>query len=446
MPFPISSLVNNEPAEGNVLMVRAEVRQARNGSDFLDATFQDATGTISGKFWNCPPDLLAGLSLPAAVRVGAMVETFRERLQLKIQTIDPLRDDEVDWSAIVPASAWQAQTLSASVRAHLEAEVEEAPLRRLLLGILDLPEVVEALEVFPAASTNHHAYRSGLIEHSLSMMRLASSICDHYARYYPGRLHRGLVLGGILLHDLGKIWELDGPVTRAYTDEGRLLGHIFMAARWVEDVAAELGDIPRELVVELQHLILSHHGRLEFGSPKRPKTLEAVVLHHIDKLDADLNQLVAAMPDPGWTGYLRNYERYMFNPSAYRQSWAQAQDGDAPEPSGPGVPRRLSNPASQGSGSAERPSKTSSMDAETYPFAPDAAEDAGRAPATRETPDVAERAPQKGAGRAENRADEGTSGRSAKPQREAAPPPPDDEHIRPEDTGSMSLFDGLDDY
>lgn len=446
MPFPISSLVNNEPAEGNVLMVRAEVRQARNGSDFLDATFQDATGTISGKFWNCPPDLLSGMTLPAAVRIGAMVETFRERLQLKVQTIEALRDDEVDWGAIVPASAWQAQTLSRSVRAHLEAEVEEAPLRRLLLGILDLPEVVEALEVFPAASTNHHAYRSGLIEHSLSMMRLASSICDHYARYYPGRLHRGLVLGGILLHDLGKIWELDGPVTRAYTDEGRLLGHIFMAARWVEDVAADLGDIPRELVVELQHLILSHHGRLEFGSPKRPKTLEAVVLHHIDKLDADLNQLVAAMPDPGWTGYLRNYERYMFNPSAYRQSWAHEPECEAAEPSGPGVPRQLRSPATEVSGASARTPTNSPRGEGTYPFAPDATENAEPSVAKQETPEVAETTPQKHANPAENRADEGTPRRGAKAPRDAAPPPPDDEHIRPEDTGSMSLFDGLDDY
>lgn len=321
MPLPIHALLRDEIIRGPLLLTELEGRKTRNGADFLDLKFKDATGQVAAKMWQTSADALAHISVPSPVWVHARVDEFQGRPQLVVEKVEAYTPTDEEFRALIPTSAWPAHLLWEEIRTHLRREIQDAALWQLVEAVLEHPEVVANAPTTPAATRNHHAYRAGLAEHMLSMLRLASGVVRHYEQYYPVPIHRGLVAAGILLHDLGKIWELSGDLDAQYTDEGRLLGHIFMAARWVEEIAKPLGT-PRGIVVELQHLILSHHGELAYGSPKRPKTLEAMVLHHIDKLDADMNQWMSQLTEPGWTAYQRNYERPFFRPDQLREDWS----------------------------------------------------------------------------------------------------------------------------
>lgn len=329
MPLPIHSLVTDETIRGPLLLSEIKARKTRNGADYLDLSLRDATGQVSAKMWQTSPDAVAHLSPPCAVQVVARVDSYQGRIQLVVEHLEGYDPTEEEYQTLIPTSAWSADLLWREIEAHLRQEITDDALWALVDAVLSHPLVLERAKTIPAASHNHHAYRAGLAEHMLSMLRLTSNIAQHYQNYYAYPVHRGLLAAGVLLHDIGKIWELSGDVGAQYTDEGKLLGHIFMAARWVEEVAAPL-NTPRALVVELQHLILSHHGKMEFGSPKVPQTIEAMLLHHVDKLDSDMNQWMAALSAPGWTQYQRNYQRSFLRPDHLRETWTQTgAEGDA---------------------------------------------------------------------------------------------------------------------
>ena len=330
MPLPIVDLNPGESLDGALLLVEATTREKRDGSTYLSAKLQDRSGTIDAVAWDVAHLRLDELVAPCVVRVRGQVTAWRDKVQVKLDAMARHEASHEEMLALVPASAFDPARLMADVRAHLDAVLVEEPLRRLVFAILEHPEVAPRLVMTPAASHNHHAYRSGLIEHVLSMLRLSGRIAEHYDAYYPGRLHRGLLAAGVVLHDVGKVWELEGEYTTSYSTEGRLLGHIFMAASFVDRVARELGDIPAALVTEVQHLILSHHGELEYGSPRRPKTLEAMILHYIDLMDARMNEWTAAMDQPGWSPWMRNYGRAVLRPDALRAPWMMAGEAAGP--------------------------------------------------------------------------------------------------------------------
>lgn len=329
MPLPIHSLVTDETIRGPLLLSEIKARKTRNGADYLDLSLRDATGQVSAKMWQTSPDAVAHLSPPCAVQVVARVDSYQGRIQLVVENLEAYEPTDEEYRTLIPTSAWSADLLWREIESHLRQEITDDALWTLVEAVLSHPLVLERAKTIPAASHNHHAYRAGLAEHMLSMLRLTSNIAQHYQNYYAYPVHRGLLAAGVLLHDIGKIWELSGDVAAQYTDEGKLLGHIFMAARWVEEVAAPL-NTPRALVVELQHLILSHHGKMEFGSPKVPQTIEAMLLHHVDKLDSDMNQWMAALSAPGWTQYQRNYQRSFLRPDHLRADWTHiGAEGDA---------------------------------------------------------------------------------------------------------------------
>lgn len=329
MPLPIHSLITDETIRGPLLLSEITARKTRNGADYLDLKLRDATGQVSAKMWQTAPEAVSHLSPPCAVQVVARVDSYQGRIQLVVEDLQAYEPTDEEYSALIPTSAWSVDLLWKEIETHLRQEIQDEALWTLVEAVLSHPLILERAKTIPAASHNHHAYRAGLAEHMLSMLRLTRNIAQHYQNYYAYPVHRGLLAAGVLLHDIGKIWELSGDVSAQYTDEGKLLGHIFMAARWVEEVAAPL-NTPRALVVELQHLILSHHGRLEFGSPKVPQTIEAMLLHHVDKLDSDMNQWMAALSAPGWTQYQRNYQRSFLRPDHLRAEWTQTgAEGDA---------------------------------------------------------------------------------------------------------------------
>jgi 3'-5' exoribonuclease len=204
----------------------------------------------------------------------------------------------------VPESRFDPDDLFAQVRRYC-ADVRDGHVRELLLGLLDDPELGPAFRVAPAAKTIHHAWAGGLCEHTLSILQLAWRVCDHYPQ-----LDRDLVTAGCLLHDFGKVLELTSEGEGfAYTDEGRLVGHIVLACQLIHERAARIEGFPRDLAMHLVHLVASHHGRLEHGSPKEPQTLEALVVHALDDLDSKMAAFGAIFSRDGEPGHFTNYQR-----------------------------------------------------------------------------------------------------------------------------------------
>jgi 3'-5' exoribonuclease len=317
----------------------ASVREARTrtGSSFYNLLLQDRTGTASGKVWSPAEVWRDDVVAPGVVKVRARVETYRDEIQLNIESIEPYRPTAEEYEALMPCSRWAPELLLHEVRLHVQTTVRSEVLRRLLLAVMDHSEVAPRLSTTPAATGNHHAYRAGLIEHTLSMMRIATLLGRHYAAYYPGLIDADLLVAGVLLHDLGKVWELEGELVTTYSTVGNLVGHIPMGSAFIERVARELGDVPQELVWELQHLILSHHGQYEFGSPKLPATPEAQILHYIDNLDAKTNTFWANMPDDGWAQTHKLPGKMVLNASGMRRGWSNPELL-SPGKRGPGVP------------------------------------------------------------------------------------------------------------
>src|SRR3954452_19422829 len=196
-----------------------------------------------------------------------------------------------------PQTRFDTGDLFAEVR-RLCAEVRNAHLRTLLLGLLEDPELGPAFRAAPAAKTIHHAFAGGLCEHTLSVLQLGWRICDHYPQ-----LDRDLVTAGCLLHDFGKAREISPEPGFEYTDEGRLVGHLVLVCQLIREKAARIAGFPPELEWKITHLVAAHHGRYEYGSPKEPVTLEAMVVHALDELDTRMSsfaQLFAAAQGP-WT-------------------------------------------------------------------------------------------------------------------------------------------------
>ena len=325
MTSPLIDLQPDDLFRGPLLLVDVQERETRTGSTFLDLKLRDRSAELPAKKWKSTPEDLAAIQGATFVEVVARVEAFQGRNQLRVEAIAPCEPSPEALQQLIRASAWESEVLWREIRAHLRHEIQEEPLWRLVESALEDDDVRTRAKTIAAASVNHHAYRSGLAEHILSMMRLGAQLARHYAAYYPIPLHRGIIAAGIFFHDLGKIWELEGDIKAGYTTEGRLLGHIFMAASWIGALGERVG-APRELVVELQHIVLSHHGQLEFGSPKRPNTLEAMLIHHVDKLDADMNHWMHELEHTThWTPWVRNYGRPLYRADHARTEWDHTQ-------------------------------------------------------------------------------------------------------------------------
>lgn len=278
----------NETFDMFVLLKTAEVRVAKNGKKFIAFTFQDKSGTIDGKFWDASVDEIDRFQAGKVVHLTGKRELYQNMPQIKITHLRLATNTE----------PYQPELYME--RAPLSAEEMEAEFNQRLFDINNstwqrivryiLREHREAFFQFPAAKRHHHAYAGGLAFHTLSMMRLGESICEEYPE-----LNKGLLYAGIVLHDLGKVFELTGPVSTEYTLAGNLLGHIVMVDEEITKACQQLGlDDRLEDVLVLKHMVLAHHGLLEYGSPVRPKIMEAEVLHHIDHLDASMQMMQQA--------------------------------------------------------------------------------------------------------------------------------------------------------
>jgi 3'-5' exoribonuclease len=305
---PIAAWEAGDTVAGFALLSRKERRQDRNGRDYLDLELADASGAIIGKAWSDSAALDGDYDTHDFVAFKGAVKHFRDQLQLNL--LECRRATEADHrhgfdeSRLVPTTPYDIDELWHRLEALMPGGIRRPELQRLATETLAAHGA--ALREHPAAKTIHHAYRGGLLEHVVSMAELAVALADHYRE-----LDLDLLLIGVLFHDLGKLQELGAMPRNEYTEPGRLVGHVVLGRDLLRERCAALPDFPADLRLHLEHLILSHQGRLDFGSPVEPMTAEAIALHFIDDLDSKLAQLRgAAREGPGYR-WLRGFGRML---------------------------------------------------------------------------------------------------------------------------------------
>jgi 3'-5' exoribonuclease len=294
------------------LVKSAKLGETRAGKPYLVLTLMDRSGEVSGPVWDNALEVQPICETGAIVKCSGSVQLYREKPQLKFDGIVRVASDGVDLSCFFPATSRCREEMAAQLHKIIK-RVNDPYLKKLLNYFFKENEWWTSFQQAPAAKGIHHAYIGGLLEHSLSVAQLAELFAGHYEG-----LNRALLVTGALLHDIGKLEELayeKGVVE--YTVRGRLKGHLVIGSEMVDRAATGIPNFPEELLLQLQHLILSHHGRLEFGSPTVPMTVEAFVLNMIDDLDAKMNmieQLRRKMKgeELSWTDYQRILERYLY--------------------------------------------------------------------------------------------------------------------------------------
>ncbi|EHJ57645.1 hypothetical protein HMPREF9318_01060 [Streptococcus urinalis FB127-CNA-2] len=285
----INQMKKDELFEGYYLIKSSEVRKTRAGKDYISLVFQDDTGEISGNLWDAQPYNVEEFVAGKVVHMKGRREVYNGTPQVNQITLRNVRDGEPnnpkDFKEKAPVNV-------EDVKDYLEQmmfKIENATWQRIVRGLYR--KFDKEFFTYPAAKTNHHAFESGLSFHTATMVRLADSIGDVYPE-----LNKSLLFAGIMLHDLAKVIELSGPDNTEYTIRGNLIGHIALIDEEMTKMIAELNiDDKKEEVTVLRHLILSHHGLLEYGSPVRPRIMEAEILHMIDNIDANMMMMMTAL-------------------------------------------------------------------------------------------------------------------------------------------------------
>lgn len=312
----VNQLVDKEAIDDIFLVNEKSLRANRNGNLYLQVRLADRTGSVTGMLWNANEKLAEGFSGGDYVRVQGTSQLYNGQLQLIVTKIQAVSAESVDPADFVVLGSVELDRMIEQLQQRV-AQIRNVHLRILGQTILADPALVSAFKAAPAGIKNHHAYRGGLLEHVLSVLTMADRVADHYPR-----LDRDLLIMGALLHDLGKLKELVFERELGYSDAGQLIGHVVMGVQmldgWIQEVQTKSGEAyPETLGNLLRHLILSHHGEYEFGSPKLPMLPEALALHLVDHLDAKLHHFFQLIdedptPDSPWTGYQAGIGRKIY--------------------------------------------------------------------------------------------------------------------------------------
>lgn len=281
----------------------------RDGKPFLTITLEDRTGRIKGVMW----DIAEQAATTAAgdfVAVAGSAGEYRGALQLVVKSMTAVPVDSISPGDYLPTTSRDIEQMFSRLLTLTDTITAE-PLKALMAAFWADEDFVRRFKTAPAAKSMHHAYIGGLLEHSLSMALLADRIAGHY-----GGVNRDLLLVGAVMHDLGKVRELEYAHRIDYTDEGRLLSHIVIGVEMLEAKIRGIAGFPADLAALIKHMIVSHHGVREYGSPELPKTIEAVLLNYVDEIDSRVNAIrefmAAEESDAAWTGYHRLLERQFY--------------------------------------------------------------------------------------------------------------------------------------
>ena len=299
-PF-ISELNSEQNITTFFLVCEKEIRNTREGKPYLRLELGDRSGTIEARMWDQFEAAAKGINRDDFVKVQGRVELYRNRPQLAVMQVRLAKPDEIDLADFLPQTKADVGKLYEQLLGFAGAIVNPW-LKKLCLGIVSDPAIAARYKRAPAAKVMHHAYLGGLLEHVISLCGLAKLAASHYPE-----LDLDLLLTAAILHDVGKLDELCYERAIGYTVEGQLLGHIVMEVQTVAKAMDSIEGFPPNLKIVVQHLLISHHGEYEFGSPKLPMIREALVFHYLDDLDSKLAAARAALAmdsgEPEWSAY-----------------------------------------------------------------------------------------------------------------------------------------------
>ena len=292
----ISELVNGQRVQETYLVRKIIVGKTKAGKDYWSVSLGDSTGTIDAKIWNPPDTAIAELSELDYVAVTGDIQEYRGELQMVVRNLRRADPSEVDPADFMPSTQKNVERMYQDLLTLVNS-VNAPYFRTLLLSFFDDEKLADEFRKHSAAKSVHHSFVGGLLEHTLSV----AQICDFFAGHYVF-LNRDLLITAALLHDIGKIYELNDFPANDYSDAGQLLGHIYIGAHMIENRADTIEGFPRKKKDELIHCILAHHGELEFGSPKKPELAEAIALSFADNVDAKLETFKEAVDQKTGTG------------------------------------------------------------------------------------------------------------------------------------------------
>ena len=312
----VSALKDGDSVEEIFLLADKQLRANRNGNLYLLAGLRDKTGLISGLMWNVVEETVAHFNAGDFVKVKGRVQIHQGGLQMIVTQIHPVPPEGLDIDDFQPTATLDAERLMTRLREILLA-IETPSLRTLMECFLIDEPLMQAFSRAPAGVKTHHAYHGGLLEHVLNILEAAYRIADLYPQ-----IDRDLLLAGVFLHDIGKTREMSYETNFVYTDEGQLLGHLVIAIEMLTEKIKQVTELtgepfPEETALRLKHMIASHHGSYEFGSPRLPMTPEAIALHHLDNLDAKVLEFSQTIEDDPnsqshWTPFNARLGRKLF--------------------------------------------------------------------------------------------------------------------------------------
>jgi len=319
----IKDIGSNDEVDSLFLLGMASLQQARNGP-FWRLEIKDASGMLEAKIWSPQSQEHAGFTAGQIAEIQGRSSMFRDHVQLTIDRLRLLSAEETadcDLALFLPASARPAQEILEELEQICRREFTHTAWKKFVLSVLRHTDIRPRLLTAPAAKSVHHAYVGGLLEHMLSVAGLTLHLADHYPE-----LDRQILLAAAVCHDLGKIWELTGGLANDYSDAGRLLGHTILGLERLEPFLQKSGLDP-ELIQHFKHLILSHHGEYQYGSPQLPQTPEAFALHFADNIDAKIAQCRHIFStfnegSSGWSPYQATLGRFMHQPIRTQKSVA----------------------------------------------------------------------------------------------------------------------------
>ena len=316
----INELGENEALDQVFRVQSKRLRSNRNGNLYLQMDLADRTGTVNAMLWNANQQLNDSFESGDYLQVKGKTQFFSGSMQIIVSELEPVDAKTIDTADYFPLTSQKVDELLEKLRQILSG-LSNPSLCQLAEAYLLDAQLVEKIQRAPAAMKNHHAYHGGLLEHIVSLLELVTRVAPHY-----DELDQDLLLMGAFLHDLAKVDELVYDTELGYSDEGELVGHLVMGVVTLEEKARQAAEpsgepFPPVLLLRLKHMIVSHHGRLDYGSPKVPMTPEAIALHFLDDLDAKLQAFrqataMDAGSNPGWTNYVPALGRKLYRTGA----------------------------------------------------------------------------------------------------------------------------------
>ena len=302
----------NKVVTSTFVVVAKQIKPKKTGEPYLALTLGDRTGQLEAKMWDNVEEVLEAFEQDDFIKAKGLVNKYKQRFQFTIHKVRKLGESEIEFADYLPKTTKDIDQLWQTLSGYI-AGFQNPHLKALVQAFMADPEIAAAYRNAPAAKTLHHAYIGGLLDHVVSLYRSCDLICQNYPQ-----INRDLLLTGAFFHDIGKIHELTYNRSFSYTTKGQLLGHMIIELEMLQAKLAALPGFPDELKTMVEHLIISHHGQYEFGSPKLPMFPEALVLHYLDDLDSKMEAMRAhfereAMLDGPWTSYNASLGRPLLN-------------------------------------------------------------------------------------------------------------------------------------